>query len=594
VRRIIWHLLLLLGVSLCMAESPSPPPLRIGILGDPVHQVPWTDDALERLEAAGFNAVQLNLAWGSRPYGEALNLIDVVTVPGESEVAGTAERRAELRRRLELAKRHGLRTLFSFGSPYMARNPATGEVTRTQYRVDDLTFDSWYDILNPAVRQHEFDLLREFRHQFPEVDDILVYTYDNDAWQTAEFQYTAFSYGIPLSERLPGYLAELHGIWTEGRAGRGRMWWEPWELSAGEVYSTLPKLPRSDFGLMLHSNIAEVQLVSPVDVWFRTTARICRTLGIPVVAEGFFASATEEVEPLAVPAPRLVDEEYLALTAVPGVIGIKEYYGINAAAFDLDTELLRSRIDQPAKSSDEILTAVTARFGPAQADVLKYLALLSDALQTYPWDASWYAREVGRASTDHGWHGAAIRGWVAPTPSYAATRRARFMKTEDTQPHFWLLEDVELRCKLAADILGQASALSGRLLGELTGAADRVYFERVESDVEVFRRVARSYSLHLRETNVAQMLRQDMDAQRPMNPGLLKELAGLLDADVNNQGGQGRVLGMRDLYKKDPRAFLQRYLVPVYAATRQQPLSRDLPPLDVPRPEKGSFTLTTR
>ena len=178
---------------------------------------------------------------------------------------------------MALAKRHGLRILFHFGSPYMDRNPYTGDVPRIPYHVDDTTFDSWYDVLNPKVRDHEVALLREFRQQFPDVDDILVYTYDQDAWETPEYQYNKFSYGIPLSDRLPGYLAALHATWTEGRNGKVRMWWEPWELSAGEVYTILPKLPRSDFGLIIHSNIAEAQLALPVDGWFRNTARMCRS-----------------------------------------------------------------------------------------------------------------------------------------------------------------------------------------------------------------------------------------------------------------------------------------------------------------------------
>ena len=53
------------------------------------------------------------------------------------------------------------------------------------------------------------------------------------------------------------------------------MWWEPWELSAGEVYAILPKLPRASFGLIIHANIAEAQLALPVDGWFRLTARLC-------------------------------------------------------------------------------------------------------------------------------------------------------------------------------------------------------------------------------------------------------------------------------------------------------------------------------
>jgi len=258
--------LFVLSLSVCTlwAQTPATLALRIGMVGDPTHQVAWTDDSLERLKAIGFNAVQLNIAWGWRPYGEALNLFEVVTVPGEIEMAGVAERRAEIKRRVALARKHGLRTLFHFGSPHSNRDPYTGEIPPggLQIHIDEITSDSWYDVLNPNVRDHELALLKEFRRQFPDVDDILVYTYDQDAWQTAEFQYTKFSYAVPLAARLPGYLAALHRVWTEGRTGRAQMWWEPWELSAGQVYAMLPKLPRADFGLIIHANIAEAQLAN--------------------------------------------------------------------------------------------------------------------------------------------------------------------------------------------------------------------------------------------------------------------------------------------------------------------------------------------
>jgi hypothetical protein len=576
--------LLLLAAPQLFAQAPHTPGLRIAILGDPVHQVAWTDDNLEKLKAIGFNEIQLNIAWGSRPFDEPLNLIDVVTVPGEPELPGTAGRRAELERRVLLARQHGLRMLFHFGSPYMDRNPYTGDVPRIAQNVDGVTFDSWYDILNPKVRGHELALLREFRRQFPEVDDILVYTYDQDAWQTPEFQHNKFSYGVPLSERLPGYLAALHQIWTEGRTGKARLWWEPWELSAGQVYAVVPKLPRTDFGLIIHANIAEAQIALPVDVWFRNTARMCRDLGIPVVAESFFASATEEIEPLSLPAPRLVDEEYSAFLQVPGVIGIKEYYGLNTTVPDLDLDLLGARLRDPTRSTEDLLADITKRFGAAQTDVRTYLALLSDALQIYPWDASWHGREVGRGSTDHGWKGAAIPGAMPSTPSWESTRHARFMKTDDAQPHFWMLEDVQLRCQMSADLLDKATDLSARLLSELPSVGDRAQFQLIQKDVDAFRRIARSYALHLRETNVAQMLRQDIAAGRPLTATLVKELGQLLDADVTNQQGHGKVVEMRRLYFQDPAAFAGRYLIPVDVAGSSAASIFG----------KGFFTLTTR
>jgi hypothetical protein len=241
-------------------------------------------------------------------------------------------------------------------------------------------------------------------------------------------------------------------------------------------------------------------------------------------------------------------------------------------------DLVQARLRDPSRATDELIAAITRRFGTAQPDVRTYLELLSSALETYPWDASWSAREVGRASTDHGWSGATIQGAVWPTPSWQATRHARFMKTDSTQPHFWMLEDVELRCNLAAEYLDKAEHVFAHLLNELPNASDKAHFQRIQKDVDTFRRVSRSYALHLRETNIGQMLRQDLAAGRPMTPALLKELGELLDADVLNQEGRARVVEMRRLYGEDPAGFVRRYLIPTDGVVG----------------EKGPFTLTTQ
>jgi hypothetical protein len=107
--------------------------------------------------------------------------------------------------------------------------------------------------------------------------------------------------------------------------------------------------------------------------------------------------------------------------------------------------------------------------------------------------------------------------------------------------------------------------------------------------------VSRSYTLHLRETNVAEMLRQDLSAGRPMSATLVKELGQLLDSDVANQEGHGRVVEMRRLYNENAEAFVRRFLIPVdIKSGGQEPFSRDLPSEQFAEPEKGFFTLTTR
>lgn len=571
------------GEQACIQQLPSQavpiPEMRVAILGDPVTKIEWTDTALESLKKIGFNAIQLNIAWGNRPFGEPLNLIDVVTVPGETEQPGTHHWRTEIQKRAALAKHHEFRTIFQFGSPYLDYNPYTGTVRRIgQGGVDDHSFDSDYDVMNPLVAQHEIKLLQEFRRNFSDVDDIQVYTYDQDAWQTAEFQDSKFSAGVPLSDRLPEYLGKLHHVWTDGRATTHRMWWEPWELSAGQVYTILPRLPRTGFGVMLHTNVGEVQRAVPVDLWFRNTVRICRSIDIPVVAEAFWASRNEEIEPLSIPAPRLTDEVYLAVMRIPGMFGIKEYYGLVPQRPDLDLDVLRVRLSGFNGTTEEVLQKIAQQYRPAQDEVLAYMNLLSDARQVFPWDCSWLAREIGRARVDHGWAAATIRGVVANTPDWQSTRRVIFMQTDNSQSHFWMLEDVQLRCQIAADTTQQAISIGTEIIDKVSSPAEKMFFSDIQRDADYFRRVSLSYALHLRETNIAQQLRQDRALGKPLNERLVAEMSRVLDADVANQNGKGRVLEMKRLFAEDPAAFIANYLIPT----------------NVSSAEEGTFTLTTR
>ena len=557
---IVMAVVLYLGTTTEAADVRDPLTYRVALLGNPSTPVAWDEAQVKALADAGFNAVQLNIAWLRRPYDEALNLIDVVTRPGDVEPPRTAERRAELLRRCALAKKFGLRTIFHFGSPFMWRNPETGEIKRGQ--PDAFLADpQWFDVQNPAVVEFETALLAEFRRQFPDVDDIEVYTYDQDAWQTSEFDERELSRGIPLHERLPKYLARLHEVWTEGREGH-HLWWEPWELSAGQVYKCLPELPTTDFGLMLHVNIAETQITKPADVWFRNTVRMAASRGIPVVAEAFLGSATEEIEPLSIPCPRLVDEQFRALTAVRGVVGLKEYFGVLPLVPDLNLDMFTARLNDRAATTDQLLDRITQRFGPQQAEVKRLMATLSEAFDMFPWDASWHIRTVGLATPDHGWEAAFIRGMVADTPSWLSTRRAHFMATEDHQPHPWMLEDVQLRCELAAAAFGSASNLSGQIAAACAEPADRTLFEGIARDTAHVERVARAYALHLRETNVALLLRRDLENGRPLSPKLLDEMKSLLAADVANQNGGARAVAMQKEFASNPAAFVTKRLVP--------------------------------
>lgn len=55
---------------------------RVGILGAPSKpDIEWNDQNIKLMKDLGFNAMQLNIAWGYRPGDDPLNLEDVLPVP---------------------------------------------------------------------------------------------------------------------------------------------------------------------------------------------------------------------------------------------------------------------------------------------------------------------------------------------------------------------------------------------------------------------------------------------------------------------------------------------------------------------------------
>jgi hypothetical protein len=136
------------------------------------------------------------------------------------------------------------------------------------------------------------------------------------------------------------------------------------------------------------------------------------------------------------------------------------------------------------------------------------------------------------------------------------------MSTDDQQPHPWMLEDVQLRAGLAADAMQAASQLSIEIASLRTDPSDKKLFEGIARDTAHVAGVARSYALHLRETNVAMLLRRDIENKRPMSQPLLEEMRSLLAADVANQNGAERVTAMQKEFEADAASFISKRLVP--------------------------------
>ena len=551
---------------------------KVGFLGGPSSSVPfemtvsvpWTNATVGQLKKLGFNTIQINVAWGPRPADEVLNIEDVVQLSPEQErqyrqvvplrskpgVAAREKRRAELRRRIALCKQAGLRTLFHFGAPYNA-HASYGDGPPNCIMDDKVT------------RRYEL-LLEAFARDFPGVEDLLVYTYDQDAWLCSEFGPCPRCLGTPLHKRLVPFLDRLVAQW-QTLSPHGRLWWEPWELSAGQALTCTEQVAPRGFGLSLHCNIAEVIGTMPVDRWLKNNAALAQKRGIPVIVEYWLGGPSEELESYFHLAHPLVTLRGLkTIASVPGVVGVKEYYGLNPTVEDANLRMTGLFFQNPAISEQDALKSLAKPYGAASGDIGKFWQLTSEGMELFPWETTWFIREPSRSRTDHSLSAAMLRGQQCHTPSWESSRHAVFMKTDNNQPDPWMFEDVQLRCQLAAE--RWASALeNGQQFKNSVPTSLRGDFNKNLVDLAGLRRRAVTYALHLRETNLATILRKAAVMKLPRPQKDVDELLAVLQADLENHRAEFAAIGQENkqwpemqraiaVLEKDPEAFLNEFM----------------------------------
>jgi hypothetical protein len=202
----------------------------------------------------------------------------------------------------------------------------------------------------------------------------------------------------------------------------------------------------------------------------------------------------------------------------------------------------------------------------------------SAAIELFPWDTSWLIREIGKSDPVHAMSAACIHGVPWHTPSWASTRRAVYMQVDTGEVDPWMLEDVQLRCELAAERMAAGLAVAAEIGAEgglpAAWAAD---FARNVQELKELRRRTVAYVLHLRETNLAATMRVCRARGRPISERTLAELQAALEADQANQGQPEPVGGALQLMRRDVDEFLETYFT------------------EVPdRHSKGAFSVTSR
>jgi hypothetical protein len=562
-------------------------PYKVGFLGAPNSSdsgqftvpVDWSAENIGALKALGFNTIQLNTAWGSRPGDEPLNIEDVVELTLEQQARypqpvplrcdplpqRRIERRQAVRDRLALCRQAGLRTIFHFGAPYNAHE-----------RYGDNPPNCISDVL---VARRYVLLLETFAREFPGVDDILVYTYDQDAWLCSEFGQCPRCVGVPLHQRLVPFLEQLAQAWQR-LSPQGRLWWEPWELSAGQVIACVERVSPAGFGLALHGNIAEAQATLVADRWLKNTVALARQRGIPAIVEYFLGANSEEVEPFTHLAhPLVVLRGLRTIASIPGVAGIKEYFGLAPAREDPNLRMTGLFFANPHIGEDQALSTLATPYGAAGPQIVEFWRLTSAAMELFPWDTSWFIREIGRSDPAHSLSAAMLRGQQAHTPSWESTRRAIFMKTDNGECDPWMLEDVQLRCRQAADRWAAAVSIGPHVLAAIPEPLGAHFRQTLEQTAALARR-AMAYVHHLRATSLATILRKQHAAGQPYPGRIVAELRAVMADDLANGLGEKEWPEMRAalaLLGEDVDAFLASFLRP-----------------EADKRSKGAFSVTSR
>lgn len=512
----------------------------IGIVGNPSSpEIDWSDEQLQQIQALGVNMLQLSIAWGGKPADEVLNLEDL-----------DETQRAKFAFRIRQAQKFGFATLAHFGVPRMLNYDPVRPAC----------------IMDPAVREKYAGLLGDFLTSFPEVNDILLYTYDQQAWLCSEYGPCPRCSGLPLHERLPQFLNHLKDAMQQHRPG-AILWWKPWELTRGQTQMIVQNIDAAHFGLMLNPSTSNE--VYPFndrsfksDLGVKRLVRMAADRGIPVVGE-FDHTLYKGLYLIADFFPRIVHEQIQAWKEMEGVVGIKEYYGFAPSQFSVNAAMLQACIASPDAPLAQLLQQVAAPYGTEAAPLMiEAWEKVAQGVEAFPWDTTYLIGPMGLDRSNdgsHNWEPVAIPNSTWDTPIWQCNRRGNFMLTQDHKAHPWLFEDAGLRLEDAAALHFEAVRLFDQAIALGGSKTDDIRTQR--DFIATTARALRGTSLHFLETLAAQdarMVQYDA-AQWSL---VIKRLESLLALDVENQNDAEPVRQKLEEFRKDPKVWLKANLNP--------------------------------
>jgi len=518
------------------------------VLGSPCFWgAPYQDHTPEQLAALhdlGYRAVFVNIAW-SRPWLDVVTLEEMIVAPSYpfccDPPEDCAQKTLEMRRRVDAILAAGLEPWFLFGSP-RALNLDTMTEEQQTYCREQMQGSRTSRISRrngvaciqaSAVRDLYSALLQAHLAAFPETAGFLIYTMDELAEVCDEADDCPRCQGVPLEERLPGYLAHLRAE-IDRVSPDIRMFWESWEFAATQVYAMVERLPER-VNLAVHSCLHEVYYVNQPDLWFHHLMRLAEANDVEVMVNLFLSGTGEDLGPVAsYPCPRLVWQQLSQIARYPAVRALKEYYGTAVEHLNVNDWALRATLRHADPDWDVVADGLAERYAPIEADTLlmawEHAAL---ALEVYPWDLTWRLRLYNTYRYDQhpgfdgywdcGWLNTLATPWT--TPSWESSRRGFYVTSDFGTPR--LLDETNAgfaRCM--QHVATAEAALDTALDTELAPSLrDELAMQRVS--LTLFRLMARMRQLHLRASRAAEAVRQG-------DPEQVETLATLLDQDLAN------------------------------------------------------------
>lgn len=527
-----------------------------GMLGNPnFYGDPYqahTAEKIEQLKAMNVNTVFVNIAW-SRPWVDAVNLENTAvsaSFPLLSDMDEVERHRRGLGARVRAVKAAGLQAFALFGIPRyfdFSQYPESYSVLRGSTASTISSHDSVACVRSPEVRQLYRELFADLLAHMPELDGMLVYTYDELAEVCDEDSDCPRCRGIPAEERIPTF---LNGLYEDLQALKPgfELWWEPWELSAAQTYRIEERL-NAAIGLALHSTLHEVYFVNETDQWFRNLAAVASDRGRKVIGEIFAGGSGEDLGNIVgYPSPRLVYQQIQALVRLPGVTGMKEYFGFPLEYASVNEAAMRLVLQDPNRAWDSVAAALAADYA-ADADgrqrIRQFWECAARAVEFIPWELSWVLRFGNLPPYAEYWGTRFVELFKTPwsTPSWLSNRRS-FYLVVDGETNFTARMQIDLieRLRMAADWLERAAGEAGR--AEVREGMRAGLGLQLEA-VAMLGHMVKCRLHHLELSCLADRLRAGQE--EPGAGAAVRRIASLLDAERDNAGRWLRLLQHSDV-----------------------------------------------